>query len=78
MSYKIASKFLAYIRNIFTLCFSSVFSISKCFSVFHQSTNTSNTDESCNYEDILISDHNWLQPLEKSGSREYFSRTNTI
>ena len=71
-------KFLAYSRHIFTVCFSSFLFIGKCFSVFHQSTNTSNIDESSNHEDILISDHNRLQPFENSDSGECFSQTNTI
>ena len=64
--------------DIFTVSFSSFISISKCFSVFYQSTNTSKSDESCNQDDTFISDHNRLQPLVISASHECFSRTNTI
>ena len=71
-------KFLACSRDILTVCFSTFLSIGKCFSVFHQSITTSNTDESSNHEDSSISDHVMLQSLENSGSRECFLRTNKI
>ena len=71
-------KLFACSRDIFTVCCSTFLSISKCFSSFHPSTNTSNTDESSNQEDILSSGHNRLQPLVTSGSRECFSRANTL
>ena len=64
-------KFLAYSRDIFTVCFSTFLSTSKSITI-------SNTDESSNHKDTSISEHIRLQPLENSGSRECFSRTNTM
>ena len=75
---KYFSKLLAYSGDIFTVWFSSFLSINKCFSIFHQSTNISNTDESCSQEDTLLSDYNRLQHLVTFGSRECFSQTNTM
>ena len=68
---KYLPKFLAYSRDIFTVCFSTFLSTGK-------SITTSNTDESSNHEDSSISEHVMLKPLENSGSRECFLRTNTI
>ena len=68
---KYLPKFLAYSRDIFTVCFSTFLSTGK-------SITTSNTDESSNHEDTSISEHVRLQPLENSGSRACFSRTNTM
>ena len=69
---KYLPKFLTYSRDIFNVCFSTFLSTGK-------SITTSNTDESrSNHEDTSISEHVRLQPLENSGSRECFSRTNTM
>ena len=57
------SKLLAYIRDIFTVCFSFFIPIRNVSFVFRQSNTTSNAEESSNQADICFSNHEWLPRL---------------